>query len=214
MDRKILIYGGLDFADNAEFKRRLTEALGGMVIKEDMILATGGAIGKGDGILTGGVDFHAALGARNYLNNVNLEEERIITILPNSNAESCFQMGKVMFDNAKDMKDRRNKLLGHADAVITIEGGPGVIEIGKLSFFNNKLILPLGGTGGASFELWKDENFISYLCSKLDISKLCDEINIVKQENKNIGSIVNVCKVLLGEYFAVNRANNIAVNML
>jgi len=145
-------------------------------------LITGGAIGEGDGKTKGGVDFHAALGAQRFLNDPLLESQQILTILPHKEAKDVFKIGEVIIDEARNIQDRRKKLVARADAIITVEGGQGTIDIVRFAIGSSIPIIPLGGTGGKSKEVWDIEEFRNTIPRLLDISISDDCLRIIKEE--------------------------------
>lgn len=203
--KTILVYGSLAFSGEAHKKRQLAELLGEKIISHaNWRIMTGGAIGEGDGKTKGGVDFHAAIGAQRLLNDSILEFHRIITILPNNEVKDVFKIGMVCIDNVKDIAERRQKLIERADAVITIEGGRGTVDIIKYALDFAIPVIPLGGTGGVSSGIWNMEHYKDPILASLRLSADDPRIKIIKNQLDSSELVVGTCLEILEKCLVYN----------
>lgn len=153
--KRILLYGSLSFMGDVKKKQALSRSLGIAVVSHPAFqLLTGGNLG--DEAKGGGVDYHSAMGAASFLANKDLEQEKIVTLLPNNNDKGFFRLGRVEIDFSTDVHQRRKNLVDMADFVMTVEGGPGTLEILELALNLQTPILPVRSTGGVSEAIWED----------------------------------------------------------
>ncbi|MCI0471893.1 MAG: hypothetical protein L0Y73_09555, partial [Candidatus Aminicenantes bacterium] len=158
MKKTILIAGSKDLKESPELKRSFAEKMGAAIVNEpDWQLLTGGAKGIGENDFSGGIDFHAVLGAQKTLNNTEIENKKIITLHPRDNRSDLFHIGSVSFGRAKSTPARRFEMVSRADAVIVIAGQEGSGQIIEYSIASNKVVIPLACYGGASKEAWHEK---------------------------------------------------------
>jgi hypothetical protein len=163
----VLVFGSPGFADRIAWKQALCRRLGAAIAgAPELRLLTGGA--RGEARTRGGVDRHAALGARAALREPALRRRKVLTLAPADGA-ACVRCGELRRDAARDPGERREHLLAACDAVVTVEGGPGTRDLAERALARGRPLLPLGGTGGVSDELWHDADTRARLIAGLGL---------------------------------------------
>jgi len=154
--KHVLVFGSPFFQSNVRCKQQITRQIGRTIVGHPRYcLVTGGSLG--DENRGYGVDYHAAHGAMEFLRRGKLPSNKLLTIVPESN-DNRFSCGTVIVDRVPDSKLRRLNLVSLADAVVTIEGGPGTTGLIDLALKENTPVIPIGGTGGASSDAWSRED--------------------------------------------------------
>lgn len=194
MKKTILIAGSKDLKESPEQKRSFAEQMGAAIVKEpDWRLITGGAKGVGENDLSGGIDFHAAIGAQKALkNDPDIENEKIITLHPRVDRNDLFKIGRVSLGRAKSTPARRFEMVSRADAVIVIAGTEGSEQIIEYSIASNKVVIPLACYGGASKAAWQENKLRNELLNSLKLEE--GSSDLAKIENGDTPEeLVKVC---------------------
>ena len=169
--KTVLLYGSLSFMGDVKKKQALSRSLGIAIVSHPFFqLLTGGNLG--DEANGGGVDYHSAMGAGSFLANKDLEQEKIVTLLPTNSDKGFFRLGRIKMDSSSDVNQRRKNLVAMADFVITVEGGPGTLEILKYALSLQTPILPIRDTGGVSEAIWEDNILRNQLVPLLEKSSI------------------------------------------
>lgn len=193
MKKTILVAGSKQLKDFHELKRSFAQGIGAAIVKEpDWRLLTGGAKGAGENDLSGGIDFHAALGAQQALNDPVIEKEKIITLHPRDNRNDLFHIGQVYFGRAKSTPARRFEMVSRADAVIVIAGEEGSGQIIEYSIASNKVVIPLACFGGASREAWQEKKLRKELLNSLKLEEGSPEIEKI-EKGDNLDELIKLC---------------------
>jgi len=193
MKKTILVAGSKNLQELPELKRSFAEKLGAAIVKEpDWQLITGGAKGISENDFSGGIDFHAALGAQKALNNTEIENKKIITLHPRDNRSDLFHIGSVSLGRAKSTPARRFEMVSRADAVIVIAGKEGSGQIIEYSIASNKVVIPLACYGGASEEAWQEKKLRKELLNCLKLEEGSPELKKI-EKGDTPEELVKVC---------------------
>ncbi len=197
MKKTILVAGSKDLKEFHELKRSFAEKMGAAIVNEpDWRLITGGAKGVGENDFSGGIDFHAALGAQKILNNLEIENEKIITLHPRDDRDDLFHIGRVSLGRAKSTPARRFEMVSRADAVIVIAGQEGSGQIIEYSIASNKVVIPLACYGGASKEAWHEKKLRKELLNTLKLEENSPDLQKI-EKGDTADELVKVCVNIL-----------------
>jgi len=177
----ILLAGTKKIISDEAYKRSLALTLGKYIIKEqDWILFNGGALSNCDSCIPSAIDYYGAFGADKYAKSKKIDpQNKIFTLLPQNSNHCQHNLGKIEISKKKTSALRRFDLVAKSDAIITIEGGEGVLNILELGISLNKPVLPISFTGGSSEKVW--ETYESEILSKFNISVSSPEVRIIKE---------------------------------
>ncbi len=190
----VLVFGSPGFADAIAAKQALCRRLGAAIAAApELRLLTGGA--RGDTRTRGGVDRHTLLGARTALRSPAARRLKVLTLVPDGAAGSCVRCGELRLDTARDPGERREHLLAACDAVVTVEGGPGTRDVVERALARRLAVLPLGGTGGVSDELWRAPDTRARLVALLGLAPA--EVEPLSSGSAAPGELVEHCVRLL-----------------
>jgi nucleoside 2-deoxyribosyltransferase len=193
----ILVAGSKNLGCDASEKRVLSEALGAAIASEPgWRLLTGGARGEGACDNAGGVDYHAALGAKRLLDDPFLERERILTLHPRDGREDLFAIGSVLRSKARSTFARRFELVARADCAFLIEGGEGTQQIIEYAIAAGKAVVPIPCTGGAAEAAWRAEQYRGDLLHTLGLQEASAELGILQFGLKAPAAIVDTCLLI------------------
>jgi len=194
--KTILIAGSKNLKRPCEMKREFAEKMGAAVVNEpDWRLITGGAKGRCEDECTGGVDFHAAIGALKFIKKPELENEKIITLHPRENRTDLFDIGSVVLGRAKSTRARRFELVSRADAVIVIEGGEGSEQIIEYSIAADKVVIPIPCYGGKAKELWN--TYRQELMNSLKLEEGSPDLQTIEKASEIPDMVVKACVNIL-----------------
>jgi hypothetical protein len=194
--KTILIAGSKNLEKPCEMKREFAEKMGAAVVNEpDWRLITGGAKGSGEDECTGGVDFHAALGALKSIKKPEEVNEKIITLHPRDNRTDLFKIGIVVLGRAKSTRNRRFELVSRADAVIVIEGSEGSEQIIEYSIAADKVVIPIPCYGGKAKELWN--LYRQELMNSLKLEEGSPDLQTIEKASGIPDMVVKACVNIL-----------------
>jgi hypothetical protein len=198
--KNVLVFGSVEFETDAKQKQTLCQKLGVAIVSSpDFVLVTGGALAKNP--TKGGADYHAARGAYDYLSIRDPDKEktqsRITTVIPAKALDRSFEIGTVIIDHPSDVHHRRQRLVDLADAIITVEGGPGTMELFQYAVDKGIPFIPIGGSGGASRSIWEQPKLRSELQALTTIPK--HAVPLIESQGTNIDKIVSACRMVLSE---------------
>ncbi|UCH97066.1 MAG: hypothetical protein JSV88_09505 [Candidatus Aminicenantes bacterium] len=195
--KTILIAGSKNLEQQScELKREFAMKMGAAVVSEpNWRLITGGARGSGEDECTGGIDFHAALGAQEYIKNSIEENEKIITLHPRVNRTDLFYIGRVVLGRARSTRARRFELVSRADAVVVIEGGEGSEQIIEYSITADKVVIPIACYGGKAKELWN--LYRQELMNTLKLPEGSPDLQVIEKASETPDLVVKACVNIL-----------------
>jgi predicted Rossmann-fold nucleotide-binding protein len=192
--RTVLVFGSPAFHGDVEAKQELCRSLAAaLVSRPGLRLMTGGSLG--DTASGGGVDRHAVLGALESLEEGSRQREKVLTVMPRHAGAGFLPAGKVVLDDAPDESTRRAGLVALADAVVTVEGGPGTAEIIQRALELGRPVLPVPGTGGASDAAWETPASARNLRASLGLQ---DGVGL-ESWRPGTSAVVGACVALLEE---------------
>lgn len=189
----VLVFGSPGFADNVAEKQALCRRLGAAIAAApELRLLTGGA--RGERHTRGGVDRHALLGARAALRDPAARRLKVLTLVPDGVPGGFVRCGELRRDAARDPGERRERLLAACDAVVTVEGGPGTRDVVARALARRLPVLPLGGTGGVSDELWRDPRTRARLVDEFGLAPA--DVERLSNGSASVDDLVAQCRRL------------------
>jgi len=192
--KTILVAGSKYLKCNAEEERVLAEKIGAAVVKEPgWRLLTGGAHGRGCEEGKGGVDYHAALGARKAILNPSIEGEKILTLHPGNNRTDLFEIGSVIRSHARTSLARRHELVFRSDCAVIIEGHEGSGQIIEYCIAAGRPVLPLACTGGSSHRVWEPAEHRQELLDLLGLPDPSQEVQMIERGLDTSDALVDTC---------------------
>lgn len=194
--KTILVAGSKSLENSAAAEREVAEKLGAAIVRTPgWRLLTGGAIGQCQecGSEKGGVDYHAALGAKRAIADEAKQRERIITLLPRDGRSDLFEIGSVLRSRAKSTPARRFELVSRADFILLLEGHEGTAQIVEYSIASGKPVLPLACTGGESRNVWKRERYRAELLHVLGLKEPSPELDMIENGLGTPDALIAMC---------------------
>jgi hypothetical protein len=190
--KTVLVAGSKDLECSAETERTLARRLGAaVVLHPGWRLLTGGAKGSGAERGQGGVDYCAAMGARDALENPLREKELILTLHPREDRTDLFDIGSVMKSRARTTLARRFELVTRSDLAFFIEGHGGTAQLIEYFVASGKPLIPIACTGGESLVAWSADRYRRELLSLLGISEGSSVLRLIE---RGLGTIDVLCQ--------------------
>lgn len=157
----VLVAGTKKLKNDVDFKVELTKEIGRLIAAEpDWVLLNGGAKSSDNDNTESAVDYFAAYGAYEYAKENGLNpSDKILTIKPIESTHPEHNFGKQETSLKKTSALRRFDLVARADAIITIEGDIGSMNILELGLSLGKPIFPCYCTGGSSEIIWNNYEY-------------------------------------------------------
>ncbi len=197
--KTILVAGSKYLSEeNKKEKRNFAEKLGAAIVNEPgWRLLTGGAKGSENESDVGGIDYHAALGAKNSLIGECSEKEKIFTIVPRDNRTDLFNIGNVVSGRARSTQARRFELVSRADAVVIIEGHIGSRQIIEYSIASDTPVVPLACFGGNAREAFMKEQYRDLLINSLGLNEVKGALQMLEHGAETPDMLVDIVMKIL-----------------
>lgn len=196
--KTILFFGSKHLSEPVDVKRRLIERLAGKVVQlPGWRILTGGNRGRGNDLDEGGVDFHAALGARRALADPALEQQRILTLHPGEDQGNLFEIGLVFKSRAKSFRARRFEMVARSDCGIMIEGHGISADVLEDFIAAGKPVIPVRSTGGEAEKAWNRDWYRGELLEGLKLSEDSPELLAIGGNLDNSPAVTEGCIRLL-----------------
>ncbi|HEX8274205.1 MAG TPA: TIR domain-containing protein [Longimicrobiaceae bacterium] len=141
---RITVTGGRDSASNAKAFEVAYE-LGRRIAERDVRLLSGVADGVDESFCRGVADLFAAEGG---------DVKRMLTCFTNKGTHPRHRFGRILESRYRSRLDGIPELVSDADILVTLGGGRNTHHLGVLALLEDRVLLPIASTGGASGDLY------------------------------------------------------------